>query len=451
MSMKTPIRYALAFSAVLLFAGCAHHHTPPFSSRSDLTAGASFQAYDTAPEPLPALDENSSLKDLLTFAELNNAGLKAEFLRWKAALETIPEVRALPDPRFTYAWFIQRVETRVGPQRQRFVLSQTFPWFGKLRLKENSAFENARAAEQRVAAARLRLLNQVKDAWYEYYYINRSIAITRQHLNLLADIEQTARTGYAAGTAGYSDIIRAQVELGKVKERLDGLLDLQEPVIARLNASLNRPACAAVPVPQRLDPMPADISQEQLLAWLKDSSPELKAIDFQALAEKWSIALAGKNYYPDMSFGLEFIDTGPAANPATDDSGKDPVIGTVSINIPLWRSKYRAAEHQAQARYDALLQERKDRENRLGSDIKLAFFNFRDSERKIDLFNHTLIPKARQSLEVIIESYTAGKASFSDIIDTLRTILEFDLAYERALASREQHLSRLQMLVGREF
>ncbi len=57
-----------------------------------------------------------TLPDYLRFASLNNAELKAKFEEWKAALEQVPQAKALDDPKFTYSYFIEEVETRVGPQ-----------------------------------------------------------------------------------------------------------------------------------------------------------------------------------------------------------------------------------------------------------------------------------------------------------------------------------------------
>jgi hypothetical protein len=55
------------------------------------------------------------------------------FETWKAAIEQVPQARALPDPKFTYGYFIREVETRVGPQQQKFEIMQIFPWFGTIR------------------------------------------------------------------------------------------------------------------------------------------------------------------------------------------------------------------------------------------------------------------------------------------------------------------------------
>jgi outer membrane protein TolC len=66
------------------------------------------QAYQTADTTeLPTLHESATLNDYLAYAALNNPGLEAAFNRWRAALERVPQEKSLPDPRFTYRYFIR--------------------------------------------------------------------------------------------------------------------------------------------------------------------------------------------------------------------------------------------------------------------------------------------------------------------------------------------------------
>jgi cobalt-zinc-cadmium efflux system outer membrane protein len=98
-----------------------------------------------------------TLQDYLRYAALNNAGLEAAFEQWKAAVEQIPQAKALPDPRFNYGYFIEEVETRVGPQRQKFDIMQTFPWFGTIEARTDQATATAKAAHKLYMAKRLEL------------------------------------------------------------------------------------------------------------------------------------------------------------------------------------------------------------------------------------------------------------------------------------------------------
>lgn len=402
-------------------------------------------------EVLPQLNDQSGLSDYLTYAALNNPGLKAAFLRWRAALEKIPQVTALPDPRFTYGYYIQSVETRVGPQNNRFGLLQTFPWFGKLELQGGAAAEAARSEKERYEAAKLKLFYQVKEAYFEYYYLARAILVTGENLGLMQQLESVARTQYAAGFTPYSNVMRAQVELGKLEDRVKTLEDLREPIVAKLNAALNRPAGAPLPWPREVREEAVKVDQEQLMAWLGENNPNLKAVGFLAEKEKKNIDLARKNFFPDITLGVEAIDTGQALNPATtSDSGKDAVVATLSLNLPIWWEKYGAGEREALARYEAFMGERSDQENRLAADLKLAVYKYRDAERKINLYRDTLILKAVQSVEVSLQTFETGLGSFLDLIDSIRTLLEFQLAFERAFADQAQRLAEIEMIVARE-
>ena len=72
------------------------------------------------------------LEEYLTMAAENSPMLKAKFNDYLAALETVPQVGALPDPQLAFGYFIQPVQTRVGPQEFRISATQMFPWFGTL-------------------------------------------------------------------------------------------------------------------------------------------------------------------------------------------------------------------------------------------------------------------------------------------------------------------------------
>lgn len=396
------------------------------------------------------LSEESTLSDYLAYAGLHSAELEAAFHRWQAALERIPQVRSLPDPHFSYRYFIREIETRVGPQRQAFEISQMFPWFGKLDLAGDVATEAARAAQQRYEAVKWKLFLEVKDAYYEYYYLRRSIAIARENVELLRHLESVARTRYTAAAGAHPDVIRAQVELGRLEDRLNSLLDLQGPVIARLNAALNRPVEAHLPAPRPFEASDVPVQDGQLLEWLEQANPRLQALDHEVAGYRKAEDLARKQYAPDLTLGLTYTDVGHSARAsAFGDNGKDAVGAMLSLNIPLWRGKYSAAVREARANRLATLRERTDATNTLQSQLKMAIYRYRDAERKLDLYGNALVPKATESLKVAEQAFRTGDTSFLDLVDAQRTYLEFELALERARADREQSLARMEMLVGR--
>ncbi len=478
--------------SVALGAGC--QTTQPRKGVEDMAPAAAARPpaappdRRTADEETPVLGEDATLSDYLAYAALKNPGLEAAFERWRAALERVPQVRSLPDPRFTYAYFIQEVETRVGPQKQKLGLSQVFPWFGKLELRGDVAVEAANAERQRYQAAKLELFYEVKRAYYEYYYLARATDIVESTRALVGNLERVVRTQYQAGRAQHADVIRAQVELGKVEDRLRSLRSLRDPLVARLNAVLNRPADAPLPWPKTVPEEQVTLSDERLIEWLRRASPELKALEYDIAKERRSIDLAKKAYYPDVTIGLDYTDVGSALRPDApgmsapsaqrsaarlaqgqgdaldvtslgssflrgerpDDSGQDIWMLWMSLNLPIWHDKYSAGEREARARYRAAVRAKTDHENQLVSRVKMVVYYFRDAERKIDLYRDTLVPKATESLKATEVGFRAGTASFRDLVDAERALLEFQLSCERALTDRAQRLAELEMIVGGE-
>jgi outer membrane protein TolC len=247
--------------------------------------------------------------------------------------------------------------------------------------------------------------------------LRKSIAIAKENISLVKHLESVAQSRYKAAAGSHPDVIRAQVEIGKLEDRYRTLLDLQQPIVARLNSALNRPVEAEIPPPTEIQIEQVDIADKELLAKLITENPELKALDFEITQNKKSIELAKKDYYPDFTLGLGIIDTDDAVTGSPRDNGKDPVIAMVSVNIPLWQEKYAAGVREARSRYYAAKGQRTEKANSLSSQLKMVLYRFRDAERKIDLYRDALLPKAKESLKVTESDFRSATGSFTDLID----------------------------------
>jgi len=394
------------------------------------------------------ITENSTLHDLLAAAALNNPGLMAAFEQWQATLARVPQVKSLPNPQISFAYFIREIETRVGPQQAKVGIMQMFPWFGKLKLKGNAAAEAANAEKQKYENLKLDLFYRVKEAYFDYYYITRMITILKENVQLLEHLESVIETKYRTGTALYANLVRIQVERDKLDNQFKSAKDVLEPVKAKLNTTLNRPLNAPLPIPKEIpmEPESLDLSRDRLIESLRKNNPSLKSMDFMTAKEQINIKLAKKNYYPDFSIGVDYMITDEARMPGVSDSGKDPLAAMVSLQLPIWFKKNRAAVKEANARYRAVLNEKKEVENNLLARLEMVFFKYRDAGRKMALYKKTLIPRAQQALEVTRSAFEAGKANFTDFIDSQRMLLAFELEYEEARTRRAQRLAELEML-----
>jgi len=390
-----------------------------------------------------------TLQDYLRYALLNNAELKAKFHQWKAAVEQIPQAKSLPNPKFTYGYFIEEVETRVGPQRQKFEIMQTFPWFGVIEARGDRAAAKAKAARKSYEAKKLELFQEVKYVFYEYSYLAKAIEITKQNLELVTHFEEVARSRYAAAITSHPDIIRAQIELAVLEDRLKSLKELRPAVVAKLNSILNRPVSSDLPWPTPTKYEQVSLGFGQLYSMIIQNNPDLQALDYEIEAARNNEKLAVKKSYPDIGIGVGYIDTAHALASGIDDSGKDPIIGMVSLTLPVWADNYRAARRQAQAQLHQKTCEKTEMENTLAAQAQQLVYDFEDGSRKIKLYRDVIIPKAKEMLVVSESAYQAGTIDFLSLIDAQRMLLRYELFYERSLAENAQILAKIEMLAGK--
>lgn len=408
---------------------------------------------ETASGPGAYLGDRAELVDLreyLVIAAENSNELRAAFEQWQAAIHRAAGADTLPDPRFTFGYFIEPVETRSGPQRYKYGLSQTLPFFGKLGLKEEAALSEADGFKAKFDDTKLKTFFEVKRVYYEYAYLARAIEITRENIELMKYLETIATSRYTTGAARHADIIRPQVELGKLEDRLLSLEDLRRPLAARINALLDRPDETEVPLPGSVPVMVIAEDDEELLDEMLSANPQLRYWETETGKAEARTALARRDYFPDVTFGVETIETDDARSPNAMSDGDNPIIASMSFNIPIWFEARAAAVDEGAAQARAARYNRAGLARKLTADLELALYKYRDAGRKIDLYRDTLVPKAEQALGVTLEAFMTGQGTALDLVDSEQTLLELQLAYYRALADQAQRLAEIETLVGRE-
>ncbi len=446
--LKKTAAVLAALAAAGVAGGCAG---PAEHAARDLWQADPYRAAPAAAAPAPdsvALTPASGLGDYLEIALERNASVRAAREEWKAALERAPQARALPDPMLTYGYFLQSVETRVGPQKQRLGVSQSFPWFGTLGLKADVALQAAEAARQRYRAALQMTAVGVARAYGDLYYVGASVRSVGDNLAVLRQWEDALQSRYTAGRANFSDVIRVQVELGKLQDRLTTVERRQAPVTARLDALLDYPSAARLPLPDALPPVPVPAGRDSLGRSLERENPELASLKASVAKESKSVDLARKAGLPSFTLGLDWIQTDPRDMPDLADNGKDPVMAVVGVKLPIWRGSVSAGEREARARRASAEARLTGRADALQSDLDDALFRYDDADRKIALYRDSLIPKVNQSLDASYSAFEAGKGTFLDVLDAERTLLEFKLSLERARADLLEAGVSIQALTG---
>lgn len=391
-----------------------------------------------AAEPAGA-DSNTpqTLTEYLQQAAVNNAGLKATFEEWRAAVEQIPQAKALPDPRLSYGYFTKQIQTR-----QQVGIMQTFPWFGKIAARTDAATAAARATQSRFEARRIQLFSEVKQAFYEYAYLAGATWVAQENLALMQHFEEVARTKHLTAAATHPDILRAQIEVARLQNELTTLERSRSPAVARLNALLNRPADAPLPWPRAEPGPPAPVDRGFLMATLKNRNLELQARDFDIERLDKEVALAQRNFYPDVGVGVQWMQM-----PMSGGGSENDFMLGLELNLPIWRSSYRAGELQARAVARRTRYEKKQLENSLAARVEQALYEFENSGRQVKLYDEVLVPRAKELIASSEAAYLAGTIDFLNLISAQQSLLRFRLERERFWADQQQKLAELEALV----
>lgn len=386
----------------------------------------------------------------LAYAMRNSPALQAAFQHWQAAAARSGYAGAFPDPVFSYMYFGEPVETRVGPQEQRFSLRQPVPWFGTLGARKEIAARAADAAYEEFRSRKQRLLYEARAAYYEYYYLGRSLATTRDNLELLKFWESIVHTKYRVTTARHSDLIRIQVELGALENRLQTIEDKMNPAVAKLRAVANLPDSIALPAPESISVEERELDHDAVMRAVLAFNPDLKSLLHGIEKEEAGVRLAGKAAWPDFTIGFDYIQTGDAINPDLADSGKDPWMVSVGVTLPVWFGANSSRKEEAEARRLSAGYRYTDARDRLRAFTEQVLFEHADALRQVRLYRDGLIPKAEQSLDASYTAYQAGTADLLALIDAQRRLLDFQLQFERAKSDLAIRSAELEMLAGKE-
>ncbi|MFA9479271.1 TolC family protein [Phycisphaerales bacterium AB-hyl4] len=393
------------------------------------------QPGDRDADPRHALPANPTLDDYLAYAEAHHPAPAAAFHEWRAALERVPQARALMDPTVSYRVWVQRTG-----DRQAVGLSQAFPWYGTLRARGDVAMAQALAAEQRFEQQRRAVADGVRQAYSDYLLFGLSLRVLEENIRILEHAMESAEALFEAGDTPYTDVIRAGVALEQTRDERDTLEAQRTPLIAQLNAAIGRSARHDLPMPTTLPPSSLEADEPALLARLTENNPELQALAFETTSQRHNIRLARQNRIPELALGVDYTDAIEA---------RDTVSVVASINVPIWFQRTRAERREALAAFGSATHQRTQRLNELEAELRLAYARYRDADRRVAVYEQTLVPMAREALESAEASYAAGESVFESVTQAQLALQESQLTYANISVDRFQRLAEIERIVGR--
>jgi outer membrane protein TolC len=445
--------------ASLLLAGCQsplaydspsarsakHDRLARLTHRAHSAPNAQTQPMRPATPPVPG----GGPDQYVARAMQHNPAIRAAKRRIRRLDARLPQATSLDDPRFRIAPFGDMAETAAGQNGLMTSVSQTLPLPAKLRVRGRIAEHDVAMARQHLQQTRLRVAADVQRAYWNYYLAVRSIEVTKDNQRLLQQFAQTARAKYKAGTASQADVLRAANELSDLNNTLATLQQRKQTATAMLNRLMDRPVHRALPKPQAITFDKTAFQLNALLREARANNPELAQAREQVDQFRAKRKLANLNRWPDLTVSANYN--------AVQDEGLSPVadghdawwVG-FGINLPIWQDKLDAAEQEAiEGRLEAAAR-LDNMHNTIAFRVQDALTRFRTQQQQVALFQNTILPQAEQTVKASMSSYRTGEADFLTVIDNWQKLLQFELAYHKAIAQLEKDLADLQQQIGHD-
>ncbi len=260
--------------------------------------------------------ESASLEELVTEALRNNPQIAAAQKQYEAARQRPTQESTLPDPMLSLGYNSTgspRPLAGLGDSpaaNAGFMVTQEFPFPGKLKLRGEIADAEARAGFQAFQQVQLDVVSRLKQAYYKLHYAWAAGDVLERNRDLLTKLLQVTEARYSVGRAAQQDVFKAQTQLSIIETRLLQVAQEKETLAAEINRLLNRPAGRPLARPREVEPKPLALSVENLYASARESSPMLQREQKMVERAELSVNLARKDFYPDYSVTAGYYNMG---------------------------------------------------------------------------------------------------------------------------------------------
>ena len=235
-------------------------------------------------------------------------------------------------------------------------------------------------------------------------------------------------------------MLKAQTELTMLEPRL---LDL-DAQIGNLESKLNVLMGRAVDGPIEIAPPPElpdpKGRADELLGIAEQNRPEIKRAAAGLAQARTERTRMGRESLPDYRLGFEYR--------TFRDNEPDMAMFMVSVELPIWRGKFRAGIREAdqmvvsgQAALDAARQQ-------ADLDARQAWFDAQTAQKTAHLYRNTLIPQAQTRFEASEAGYRTGRVDFMDVLESERFLLEARVMAAMAEGEAGMQAARLERALG---
>jgi len=368
---------------------------------------------------------------------------RAEALQGRAAI-----AGELPDPQLRVGLNNFPIESggfsTEGMTHVGVGLRQTFPGgktreFGsqRLNLLAEGVLQDAEARQRDVLMA-------TRSAWLDVYYWTAAYELVEESRAFVEDMVTITESLYAVGRKSQQDVLRAELELSHLDERLIGIQQQRAGARAALGEWIGieslRPPAAKLPDWQKL-PAIDDLSRAL------SQHPSLVAGETQIQASEAGVDLAQQRSKPDwaMDVGYSYRE----GNLASGEPRSDFVSIGFSVGLPFFSKRAVDGTLTAALSERSVARSELERTRRaLQSQLLAAHSRWTELTKRLSLYDERILDKSREHAEAALLAYQSDRGDFADVMRGFIDDLDTRNSYLRLQVERAQAYAVLANLGG---
>lgn len=353
-----------------------------------------------------------------------------------AERERVPQAGALQDPILSLG--IQNdgfKQINIGIMETSFwqiMLTQPLPWPGKLGLRTDVVATSVRLAEASVARARLTAEADARRAYLDLLLVRDRLALLAKLEALWVKAEGLARSRYEAGEGAQSDVLRAQLERNRLRQRRWSLEAEERTRVQSVNRLRGHALDEPFPTTASVGGLgvPAVPGAEAALADAERRSPELLLARIQVERAAAQVALARRERYPDLAVTAAIMPRG-ALEPMWSAG--------VSITLPIFSGSKQSravAESEARAAASDGGAEAVQQVLRLRVQERLALLG--SLVESAILYRDGLIIQSQATVDSTMSQYRVGRLTFASVLEAISGVISDEDGYLQSVAAAQR-------------
>ena len=213
------------------------------------------------------------------------------------------------------------------------------------------------------------------------------------------------------------------------------------------NNLLNRNSEAAIKIPEILPLYSNSTSIETDTIF--QHNPKIVSLDKQKASFEAQKLIAKKEGFPKIGLGLDYSIISKRDVPNLEMNGQDAIMPMLSVTLPIFRKKYKAAQKEAEFMIQATEYKKEAVKNNLTSSYSSAQYDLSKSKSMLNLYKNQL-ESTKQATYLLVAAYSNSGSDFVEILRMNQDLLLYEKARVTELKNQFTAQAKLDYLLSKD-